>query len=96
MEVARLREDNERLLDRILNPPKTEERTTAPGPTTELRPRQTPWRVRQQMLEAEDRERAKLMAEARKNAPTSTEELEKEMKIAESTRESEGQNSPNT
>ncbi len=92
MENARLISENERLLNRILNPPKEEERTFAPTPSTELRPRVTSWRVRQQMLEAEDRERARLMAEARKNAPVTTEDLEKEMKIAESTRETESSN----
>ena len=91
IEVERLRADNDRLLTRILEKPQVvEERTVAPEPTTTRLPRQVPWIVRRQMLEAEDREKAKILAQAAK--PQSTEELEKELDIASTAREAEGQN----
>lgn len=78
--------EREKLLNRILEKPAQE-------PKSELRevtrPTSVPWRVRQQMLEAEDREKARLMREAPK--PVSTEDLERELKVAETIRETEGQ-----
>jgi len=84
-QIARLQFENDKLLDRILEKPKEVE---VKVDTSELKPI-TPrgalnWRVKQQMLEAEDRERAKLL----KNAPIPTEELEKELDVAEQSRES--------
>lgn len=88
MEVARLTADNERLLERILEKPEPQpERLVAPEPTTQLRPRQVPWQVRRQMLEAEDRQRAVALNNAAK--PQTTEELEKELDIAGKERESQ-------
>lgn len=84
-EISRIRSENERLLERILNPPKEDERVTAPQPQAIL-PKQIPWAVRRQMLESEDREKAKAMRNAAK-PDTSVEELEKEMGVAEKERE---------
>jgi len=77
------------LLDRILATPEKEpERTTAPE-LVAARPRTIPWHVRQQMLEKEDREKARAL----RNAPKSdsekidVSELEKELGVAEKARE---------
>lgn len=90
-EVERLRSENERLLSRILEKPEvTIERTVAPEPIA-APPRRVPWAIRRQMLEAEDREKARVMANAPQ--PQSTEELEKELDIATAAREGKSSNS---
>ena len=62
------------LLDRLLNPsvPVVQEKEEYEP----IKPKNIPWIVRKQMLEAEDREKAKLMR-------LKTEELEKELGIPE-------------
>lgn len=70
------------LLNRLTAKPEPEPIKEPPQVTM---PRSIPWSVRRQMLEAEDRERARLMREAPK--PASTEELEKELEIAQEQRE---------
>jgi len=83
LDVANL--EIRRLLDKILEKPQPESIKPPPEITP---PRNVPWSVRRQMLEAEDREKARLMREAPK--PTvSTEELEKELNIAAAARETE-------
>lgn len=81
---AQLRLDNERLLNKLLEPQIINEvkRNELNEPET-FKPRFIPWNVRKQMLETEDRERARLMREA----PIPTEDLEKELLNAEQTRE---------
>lgn len=75
--------EKKQLMDRLFNPP---------VPSVEIQPnrevsipKNIPWAVRKQMLEAEDRVRAKLMREA--PTPISTEGLEKELDIVTSERE---------
>lgn len=89
LELARLQLERDKLLDRILEKPVTVERTIAPEPSTRILPKALPWAVRRQMLEAEDRERARLMKQAEKdNAPhADVKELERELDIAAETRE---------
>lgn len=90
LEVANY--EKEKLLNKLLTTPDKEpERTTAPEPQA-VRPKTVPWHVRRQMLEREDREKAKLL----RNAPkTDTEqkadvaELERELDVAEATREAQ-------
>lgn len=53
----------------------------------ELKPKNIPWQVRRQMLEQEDRIKAKLMKEVPKS---SIEDLEKELNIVEKKREENG------
>jgi hypothetical protein len=88
-EVERLRADNDKLLARLLEKPEPViERTVAPEPMA-VPPRATLWAVRRQMLEAEDREKAKLL----KNTPVAsdaTQRLEDELLNAEKVREAEG------
>jgi hypothetical protein len=87
IENARLQRDNDRLLERILEKPETpKEREIAPVPQSVL-PKTLPWAVRRQMLEAEDREKARLMTKAAKPDVTTTEEMEKVMHEVEVERE---------
>lgn len=87
-EIERLRSENERLLARVLEKPeKVVDRTVAPEPMAPL-PRRVPWRVRQQMLEAEDRQKARILATAPK-PDASIEELEQEMDLVEGERNAE-------
>jgi len=51
------------LLHRLLEPGKAEPPPTISEEPIPITPSFTPWRVRQQMLEAEDRQAAKLMKE---------------------------------
>jgi len=87
--------EKERLLNKLLTTEKEPERTTAPEPQA-VRPKMVPWNVRRQMLEREDREKAKLL----KNAPKPDSEiqkediaeLEKELDVAAAEREAEAAN----
>lgn len=86
LEIARLRHDNERLLNSIIEPRVEIERTTAPEPTVPL-PTRMPWRVKQQHLEMKDRELAqerKLRAAASRVDVT---DLEKELDVISEKRE---------
>lgn len=79
--------EKEMLLKRIMEKPE--------APVIEQKkemtpPRMIPWNVRRQMLEREDREKARLMREAPKPDSTqSVEDLEKELDIASAEREAE-------
>jgi hypothetical protein len=85
-EVARLQRENERLLARILEKPEViKDRDIAPAPQA-IPPRSIPWAVKRQMLEAEDREKARAMRNAAK-PDNSVEDMEKEMDIVSKERE---------
>ena len=87
-EIARLREDNERLLNRIIEPKQETKEPVRLEGTTPIFPRTMPWRVRQQMLEKEDKARAQAMRNAAKSDKDLTvEAIEKEMGIVEKERE---------
>ena len=76
LELASVKQERDKLLQRILNPPT--ESTMSKDDIDELKPilpKAIPWNVRRQMLEAEDREKARLM----QNAPKPIDELEKEV-----------------
>lgn len=80
--------EKEKLLNRIMEKPEPE-RVSAPEPQA-TRPRMVPWNVRRQMLEREDREKARLMRDAPKPDATlksDVAELEKEMDVAAAERE---------
>jgi hypothetical protein len=81
LEIANF--EKKQLLDRLLEKPPVEERKEIP--ISIPRPKTIPWIVKKQILEAEDRERAKLLRNLPK--PESTEELEKELQDAAKTRE---------
>ena len=69
-QLDQVQNEKTELLKHIMHPPEATENRPRPEPIV---PRKNiPWSVRQQMLEAEDREKARLMREK-------TEELEKEV-----------------
>lgn len=83
LEVANY--EKKQLLDRLLFTPPPVSVEPAPEITT---PKSLPWRARRQILEAEDREKARAMREAAKpDAVISTEDLEKELNVVEKARE---------
>jgi hypothetical protein len=86
-EVARLTADNERLLNNIIEK-NTISKTSGETPVMLKPPSSIPWNLKRQILEREDRERAKLMKEAPKASETRIEDLEQELGIAEQERES--------
>lgn len=78
-ELAYERHEKEILLSRLLEKPESPKEESKPVMNT--RPTAVPWRVRQQMLEQEDRAKAKLMRDAQKTLEVdkkSEEEFEKE------------------
>jgi hypothetical protein len=80
LEVANF--EKKQLLDKLLGNPVIES-SKEPIPLTH--PRSIPWNVKRQMLETEDREKARLIREA--PTPISTEDLEKDLDIASAERE---------
>lgn len=76
------------LLNKLLKEPEPEPKTEAPQVT---RPRSIPWHVRRQLLEQEDRVKAQRLRDVAKPdsevAKVSTEDLEKDLKVAEQERE---------
>jgi hypothetical protein len=86
LEIARLREENKRLLDRILEKPEE------PKPVQEvdlqpIRSKTLPWNVKRQMLEAEDRRQAQILR-AQKDEVN---RLEKEMGVNDAVGSSDAQ-----
>jgi hypothetical protein len=65
------------LLHRLLDKDKTEPLSVKEEEYKPIQPQFTPWRVRQQMLEAEDRKQAQLIKDKAKEIA----ELEKELEI---------------
>lgn len=82
MQLALSNNEKERLLNKLLEKPSEPVHTEAPEITHKLN---VPWKVRQQMLEAEDRKKAQLMRDAPKSQvimKTETiENLEKELGV---------------
>lgn len=66
LEMARMQEMIDKFLDRLLEKPEVIVGTT---PTNISKPVFVPWRVRQQMLQEQDKATAKLMREAPKPDP---------------------------
>lgn len=88
-EVARLRHDNERLLNRLIEKPENNDRNEAPVPSAPL-PHRLPWKARAAQLEAQDREKAQEM-KLRAAAPkTDVTDLEKELDVVTQEREGKG------
>jgi len=83
--------EKKQLLERLLEKPVTEpERTTAPE-LVAPRPKTVPWHIRRQMLEREDREKARALKGAAipdsATEKVDVEELEQELGVAEKARE---------
>jgi hypothetical protein len=85
------RQTNSKLMDRLLEKPEKPVDTPPVMNTRPLLNRHTPWRVRQQLLETEDRERANKLKDAPRPA-TDVNELEKELNIASAERAAEATN----
>lgn len=77
-EVARLQIENDRLLERILNPP-TKDETSKSTDINEFKPivpRSIPWNERRKLLEQEDKNRAQLL---KQNSASDMDKLEEEI-----------------
>ena len=72
--LANSERERRELLARLLNPPQAEPVVVEKEEPVPITPQFVPWRVRQQMFEAEDRKRAELIKQR-------NEELEKELGI---------------
>ena len=77
MQLAESNAERKDLLHRLLEKDKSEPPPSVIEEHTPIQPQFIPWRVKQQMLEAEDRQRAKLM----RNKAEEIQELEKELGI---------------
>jgi hypothetical protein len=90
LEVANY--EKAQLLSKILKEPEPVKETQAP---TITRPVRLPWPARRQLLETEDREKARLLRNAPKPDATATNvaELEKELDVASTEREGQKQSS---
>jgi len=78
-QLAKSERDREMLLQKLLEKDKVEPLTPDTTEHKPITPQFTPWRVRQEMLEAEDRKKAQLMREKAKEI----EMLEKELGVNE-------------
>jgi hypothetical protein len=78
-QLAKSESERRDLLHRLIDPVKTEPPQTKEEEFKPITPQFTPWRVRQEMLEAEDRKKATLMKEKAKEIA----ELEKELGVTE-------------
>lgn len=85
VELQRVNIEKERLLNRLLEKPID---PPVNNPVDITPPRQIPWAVRKQMLQAEDREKARLMREAVKpdDSKIDVKDLERELNIVEQKR----------
>jgi hypothetical protein len=77
MQLAESNAERKDLLNRLLQPSIPEPLATKPEEFEPIKSQFVPWRVRQQLLEQEDRKRAELL---KKNA-TDIAELEKELQV---------------
>ena len=77
MQLAESNAERKELLHRLLDPKQAEPPPIQSEEHIPITPQFTPWRVRQQMLEAEDRAKAKLL----KDRVKEIEKLEKEVGI---------------
>jgi hypothetical protein len=89
MQLEIANHEKSQLLTRLLEKPESEVRPVQTEEIKPIMPKTVPWNVRRQMIEAEDREKAKLMRIAPKPI-VKTEDLEKELLDAEKSREAEG------
>lgn len=88
MQIEIANQNNARLMSRLLDKPEPIIVDSTPREVT--LPKVVPWAVRKQMLETEDRERARAIRNAPKPVDVeSVKELEKELDIASTEREAE-------
>jgi len=84
LQVAKLQYENEKLLSKIFEKP-AEEPKIDTNDLKPIMPKTMPWNVRRQMMEREDRHKAKLLKQ--QGEGITVEELEQEMAIVEQERE---------
>ena len=80
-QLERVQAENARLMNHIINPPQPETPTEAPQMPQPIPPRTVPWNIRRQMLEAEDREKAKILRRKEDELESENEQLEKEVGV---------------
>lgn len=78
LQLAESNRERRELLQRLLEPVKTEPPSIPSEEMKAITPQYVPWRVKQQMLEAEDRQKAKLM----RDRAAEIDKLEKEVGIS--------------
>lgn len=89
-QLARANEEKKQLLETILESVKPKVEVPVQTEVKLEQPRQMPWRVKREMLEAEDRQKAMLLKKKENELSidkTELKELEKEMDIAAKERE---------
>jgi len=87
LEIERLRNENDKLLNRILREPEPEKTIDTRDLKPIKRSSSIAWNIRRQMLEAEDREKAKIIRDMELNQAQksqSVEEIEKELGVISS------------
>ena len=80
---------NRRLMDKLLEP--KEKMEVIQGPPQIIPPKTIPWRQKQQMLEAEDREKARALRASAQPDPEEIKNFEKELDNAKAERENQQQ-----
>jgi hypothetical protein len=80
-QLANSERERRELLAKLLDKDKPESSSPVAEEMKPVGQQFVPWRVRQQMLEAEDRKRAELMRAKREEMNPKIEELEKELEI---------------
>lgn len=81
--------NNRMLMNKLLQP--NEKVTIETGPPVIIPPKTIPWRQKQQMLEAEDREKARALKASAQPDPTDVKDFEKELDNAKAERENQQQ-----
>lgn len=82
-QLATANYEREKLLNIIIEKNRPESVSTLHGEEKSIKPTFIPWRARQQMLEAEDREKARILRTDAELNKKSTEELEKELGVVD-------------
>ena len=96
-QLALVNQANRDLLDRILTPPTVEDKPVDVSNLIPITSKHTNWKVRQQMLEAEDRAKLRALeankavttADLNHSKPLTVEDIEKELGVSESVSETE-------
>lgn len=83
MQLSIANDEKRQLLSLIMSSAKSSAPVSPPVDYEKLAPKAMTWNVRRQLLEQEDRAKAKILAEQRVHVQQSVDELEKELNIAE-------------
>jgi len=83
MQLSIANDEKRQLLNLIMSSAKSSLPLPEPINYEKLAPKAMTWNVRRQLLEQEDRAKAKILAEQRVHVQQSVDELEKELNVAE-------------